>query len=113
MKILKKVERKNKILSEIKKAVLSVDSNAEVILFGSNARGTAHEESDWDILILTNNKVDSGTEALFGKALLQVELAFPIAISTIIKNKIEWEDFENTDLYQNMKRMEFCYEIFE
>jgi len=96
------MKRKNKILAEIKKAVLEVDSNAEVILFGSNARGTAHQESDWDILILTNNKVDSQIKSFFGQSLLQVELAFAIAISTIIKNKTEWEDFENTDLYQNI-----------
>jgi len=96
------MKRKNKILAEIKKAVLEVDSNAEVILFGSNARGTAHQESDWDILILTSNKVDSQIKSFFGQSLLQVELAFAIAISTIIKNKTEWEDFENTDLYQNI-----------
>ena len=32
------------ILDEIKKAVVSVDAGAEVILFGSRARGDYHEE---------------------------------------------------------------------
>lgn len=97
------MKRKNKILAEIKKAVLDVDSNAEVILFGSNARGTPHDESDWDILILIHKKVDSKIESLFGKSLLQVELSFAIGISALVKNKSEWQDFENTDLYQNIE----------
>ena len=29
-----------------------VPPNSEVILFGSQARGDAHEGSDWDVLIL-------------------------------------------------------------
>ena len=76
--ILMKMEKKknNEILQEIKKAVLSVDSGAEVILFGSMARGDNEEESVWDILILTDNKVDAQMKSLFGKALLQVELGF-------------------------------------
>jgi predicted nucleotidyltransferase len=37
------------ILKEIKKTVLNVDSEAEVVLFGSRARGDFHDESDWDV----------------------------------------------------------------
>lgn len=31
----------------------TVDPQAEVWLYGSRARGTANEESDWDVLVLT------------------------------------------------------------
>ncbi|HXL56102.1 MAG TPA: nucleotidyltransferase domain-containing protein [Chitinophagaceae bacterium] len=98
-----KSEIKNKVLSEIKKAVLSIDSSAEIILFGSMARGDNKDDSDWDILILTDNKVDAQIKSLFGKALLQVELDFMIGISIIIKNKKDWQNFENTDIYQNIE----------
>ena len=30
--------------------------DAQLILFGSQARNDAHEESDWDLLILLNDK---------------------------------------------------------
>ncbi len=44
------------ILNEIKQAVLEVDSEAEVVLFGSRARGDFHDESDWDVLILVDKE---------------------------------------------------------
>ena len=46
-------ERHRQIIEAIaNKARSVVPSNAELILFGSRARGDAHEGSDWDILIL-------------------------------------------------------------
>jgi uncharacterized protein len=33
----------------IKQAILEIDPSAQVILFGSRARGNASPQSDWDI----------------------------------------------------------------
>lgn len=33
-----------------------IDPHAKAILFGSRARGTEHEGSDWDVLILLDNQ---------------------------------------------------------
>ena len=49
---------KDAILKSIKEAVLQVEQEAKVILFGSRARGDAREESDWDVLIIAPNEVD-------------------------------------------------------
>lgn len=38
---------------KIKANILEVDPNAEVWLYGSRSRGDAHDESDWDILVLS------------------------------------------------------------
>lgn len=43
------------IISLIKSKIKEKNSNAEVILFGSHARGEAHSDSDWDILILLDS----------------------------------------------------------
>ena len=46
---------KDKVLSEIRNvANTSIPHGARVILFGSRARGDAHANSDWDILILVD-----------------------------------------------------------
>lgn len=44
---------KESIFSAIKQVALTdIPKNASVILFGSQARGDEHKDSDWDILIL-------------------------------------------------------------
>jgi len=35
-----------------------VDDKAEVILYGSRARGDEREDSDWDLLVLTDESLD-------------------------------------------------------
>ncbi len=47
---------KAEILSKIKSLVEDEIPDAKVYLFGSRATGKVHEESDWDILILTSKK---------------------------------------------------------
>ena len=39
------------LLKQCKQAIQSVESQAEVILYGSRARGEAGEDSDYDILV--------------------------------------------------------------
>ena len=41
-----------KLLQLIKRKVLEINPNAQILLYGSRARGTEHTESDWDLLIL-------------------------------------------------------------
>lgn len=54
-----------KITNLIRQAINQVDDKAEVILFGSRARGEERKDSDWDILVLTNYKVDLAKEMEF------------------------------------------------
>lgn len=46
----------------IKKQVKDIDPFADIILYGSRARGEERSDSDWDILILINTKADIETE---------------------------------------------------
>ena len=45
-------ERKSKILSMIRDTIRETEPNAQIILYGSHARGDAHEHSDWDVLAI-------------------------------------------------------------
>lgn len=93
------------ILSQIKQAVWEVDPKAEVILFGSQARGDVHVESDWDILILNNdNKATWAYKQAMIKKILHVELQLGISIGTVIRNKADWQVAAQTWFYQEVEK---------
>ena len=61
--MLKLKEKDKEILKEIKKTILEVAKEQgieidRIILFGSRARGDYREDSDWDILVVTKNKLN-------------------------------------------------------
>ena len=99
-------EREEYILKLISSAIKSKDSNAEIILYGSRARGTAHSESDWDLLILLNREnVSRKIEQEFRHALIDIELETGEAFSTFVFSKKEWENkYWVTPLYQSIKK---------
>lgn len=91
------------VMSMIKKQVKEIDSTADVILYGSRARGEERQDSDWDILILVNSKADIETEKVFRHKLFDLELEIGEAFSTFVYNKQEWETkFWMTPLYKNV-----------
>lgn len=92
------------IASLVKQQIINSDATAQVILFGSRARGDAENESDWDFLVLTTQK---DTEILSDKLrkiiLRNVELKYNIAVSLIVKNIVLWETkYSPTNIYQSI-----------
>ena len=82
------------IIKLIKTSVKAIDPKAQVIIFGSRARGDAKKESDWDILILINsNKVTNEIEDIFRDKLYDIELQSGQIISTFIYSKDYWENY--------------------
>ena len=93
------------ILSQIKQAVLAVDANADVILFGSRARGDFKEDSDWDLLILSNNKVDNKLKRTISDSLFYVGLNNVATIASIVVNKENWySKFKGYPLFFEVKK---------
>jgi predicted nucleotidyltransferase len=91
------------ILSRIKAAVQSLDPNAQIILFGSRARGDARHDSDWDLLILIEKESDLYVEQKFRHLLFDLEIEFNICISVFVKSALEWESkYSVTPLFQNV-----------
>lgn len=90
----------------IKAKVRGKDPLAEIILFGSHARGQARKESDWDILILLNlPKVNRKLEREYRNELFDVELEIGEPISTFVFSKNEWESVHAvTPLYKNIQK---------
>jgi predicted nucleotidyltransferase len=75
----------------IRQNINSVDPGAEVILYGSRARGDERFESDWDILILTDYNVDLNVERRFRDRLYDLELETGEPFSIFVYSKKEWQ----------------------
>lgn len=89
-------------LKKIKYAVLSVDDKADVILFGSRARGDNKPDSDWDILVLPTKKVDMILEDSIRSEVYAIELKYTQPISTIIVDRELWKKMSITGFYENV-----------
>lgn len=91
------------IANLIKKNILEVDKNAEIILYGSRARGDDTKKSDWDILVLTNYPVDFKIERNFRKHLFFLELELEEIFSIFVYQKKEWNTkYRITPFYHNV-----------
>ena len=80
-------------------------SDAQLILFGSQARNDAHEESDWDLLILLNDKnlrKDSFGE--YAYPFVELGWEYGTYFSPKIYTYSEWNDRKGTPFYNNITR---------
>ena len=98
--------REQHIIGLIKNRIYAKNPDAEIVLFGSRARGEATSDSDWDILILLNDlNVDLNLEKEYREELFEVELETGEPISTFVFSKKDWETKHSiTPLYNNIKR---------
>jgi len=90
----------------IKARIKQKNPSADIVLFGSHARGQSNKNSDWDILILLNQpEVNRSLEKEYRDELFDIELEIEEPISAYVFSKIDWEDKHHmTPLYQNIKR---------
>ncbi len=97
---------KELIKEKIKYFVLSAESDAQVILFGSKARNTDTKDSDWDVLVLLNKAIVTfQDEQKIRHKLFELELETQEPISTFVYSNTEWNTkMLVTPLYQNVLR---------
>ena len=95
MKTLEQVDllctRDRELLKEIKTLIQQFLPTATVLLYGSVARGTSDPESDYDLLVLTDDPLDREEEELIGDAIYKLELQKGIVISDIFHTKAQWD----------------------
>jgi predicted nucleotidyltransferase len=98
-------QKDNKIIKLIKTSIKAIDPKAQVIIYGSRARGDAKKDSDWDILILTDYPVSTEIERSFRNNLFDIEIETGEVFSTFVYQKQIWNTKHRvTPLYRNIKR---------
>lgn len=97
---------KPQVLSEIKRVILQQEPGAEIILYGSYARGDYQADSDIDILILIDKStVTREDENKIAHRLYDLELNTQQVISPLIRTKKNWhEKYPNTALFVNINK---------
>ena len=100
------IRRKQHIIQLIRQKVNEIDNTAEVILYGSRARGDNKRDSDWDVMILLKQKnVDKKIEQTFRHHLLDLELEIGVPISVFVYSKSDWEGkYSITPLFRSIKK---------
>ncbi len=78
------------LLKQVKEAVLRIEPKAEVILYGSRARGDSDAESDWDFLVLVDGPVDDERVDLIRHQLYEVEWGSGQVLSSIVRSREQW-----------------------
>jgi len=86
------------LLKRCKKAIRQVVPDADVILYGSRARGDAEEYSDYDILILTNGPISMSLKKNFYDYTLDLELETGAVLTLMTYDRLKWD----TPLYRAM-----------
>lgn len=94
----------HKVLSRIKEIISAQVPEAKVYLYGSRSRGTAGNQSDWDLLILLNkSRVTLEDEQKITDPLYDLEFSSGEVISPIIYSEEEWnKKYSITPFFKNV-----------
>jgi predicted nucleotidyltransferase len=93
------------VISHIKEvAMQTLPPRSTLLLYGSRARGDAHPESDWDLLILLDKQ--SLEAADYGVAYPFRELGWKIgeALNPSLYTKKQWDSWSYLPYYKNVER---------
>lgn len=103
---------KEHILNSIKETVAQVmPAGAKVILFGSQARGDAHEDSDWDILILLDkDKLEEADHDKYSYPLFELGWRIDAQIHPLLYTLKDWLKRNFSPFYKNVEQdgIELC-----
>ena len=97
--------KRNMVLSGIKRlAAKVVPLDGLALLYGSQARGTAHSGSDWDILLVLNKDFLTQTDydtISYPFVMLGCELGEEI--NPVMYTEKEWQSYRATPFYENVQ----------
>lgn len=94
------------LLNRCKEIVKRIDPSADLILYGSRARGDAEQDSDYDLLILADREATLEREDAFRRALFPLQLDFDAVLSVFLYNRQTWDSplYRAMPFNQNVRR---------
>jgi predicted nucleotidyltransferase len=96
---------REELLKSIKNLLISVVPNGKIILFGSQARGDARKDSDWDLLILLDkNRIDDSDFDRISYPLYELGWKEGEQFSPKLYTTKDWMKRSFTPFYKNIEK---------
>lgn len=83
-------EQETALLDQIRETVRAIEPDAQVILYGSCARGDADPDSDWDVLVLVDGDATDERVRDVRYMLYDLERETDTILSTAVRSKEKW-----------------------
>jgi len=94
------------LLRQCKRAITDAANNADVVLYGSRARGDADKYADYDILVIVNGPVDMALKEKILANIYPLELESGEMLTLIVYSRQQWDSalYRAMPLHKNVER---------
>jgi predicted nucleotidyltransferase len=92
------------VLRRAKEAITAVLPTAEILLYGSTARGTRSQDSDYDILVILRQALTPEQRNAVYLAMLKVELETEAPLSTHFVTREKWEKHQYVPFFLEIRK---------
>lgn len=96
----------NELLGRCTEAVRRVEPSADVIVYGSRARGDSSDDSDYDLLVLAEGPVPLSREERVRDQLYDLELETGAVLTVVMESRSRWDSplYQAMPFVQNVER---------
>jgi predicted nucleotidyltransferase len=92
------------IFREIQTLKRKILPNEKVILFGSQARGDARDDSDWDLLVIVNSDLTNlDDEIQYCYPFAKLGWGYGVDVNVLLYSKSAWRKRSFMSFYKNVQ----------